>query len=224
MPQGGESLPRKELMDKATWHQQVDAEVARAQQDNIPLSVIFIDINAFKSINDELGHVAGDEVIGAVGNLVAFVSYELRTDDNNTLGRADVVSYGNNESEICHGTGRIGGDEFAILAQVGELGTRGLLRRLRHAFEEYVELPGNKQLKDLGVGLAIGAATLNEGMTTKQLLAQADEAMYQDKLKQLPQLNDEQEAFVQETMTNLQKHGIRPRDLEKYLRRRRKNG
>lgn len=220
---GGENLHRKELMDKATWHEQVNAEVANAKLANTPLSVIFIDINAFKSINDDLGHVVGDEVINAVGNLVSFVSHELRSDDNNALGRVDKVSHGTNWDNQCHGSGRIGGDEFAILAPVGELGVRGLMERLRKTFQEYVERPDNKEIKNLGVGLAIGAATLNEEMTARDLLSKADEAMYQDKLEQLPKLNADQEAFVQETIANLQKLGIRPRDLEKHLRRQRRN-
>jgi diguanylate cyclase (GGDEF)-like protein len=71
--------------------QRIDEEIARSVRSRSPLSLLMIDVDNFKSVNDNFGHVVGDHVLASVGAVLRHV------------GRAfDLVS-------------RIGGDEFAVL-------------------------------------------------------------------------------------------------------------
>lgn len=79
-----------QLPNRRVWREALEAEVARAAH-GAPLSLAFVDLDHFKRINDELGHLAGDEVLKAVAK-------EIRQSV-----RADQVA------------GRLGGEEFAII-------------------------------------------------------------------------------------------------------------
>lgn len=209
-----------ELMDKASWEAKVKFEVAFAENSGDPLSVMFIDINAFKLINDELGHNVGDEVINDVGHLATYVAYQLRTSPGSRKPRngrsmEDIVGYsGPSEARA----GRIGGDEFGIIAlNTDETGVENLKKRLRVSFEAYMQLPAQSKLHELGMGLAIGSATYRDGMTASQLLGEADQAMYTDKKAQLPELTREQLELVQFVEKAIEEADWRKRDFIRHL-------
>jgi diguanylate cyclase (GGDEF)-like protein len=93
-----------------TFHERAEAEVARAQRYQSELSFAYLDLDDFKAINDELGHVEGDRVL-------LEVSHVMRTEVRAT----DTV-------------GRVGGDEFAILMpETGARAARCVIERLRDA-------------------------------------------------------------------------------------------
>src|SRR5690606_5381175 len=74
-----------------TFYERLEAELARSQRHRHRATLLVIDVDDFKSINDQHGHLAGDDVLALIGSV-------LRSD-----GRvSDIV-------------GRIGGDEFAVL-------------------------------------------------------------------------------------------------------------
>jgi diguanylate cyclase (GGDEF)-like protein len=120
-------------------------------------AVLFLDLDDFKHVNDQMGHDAGDALLSAVGHRIVA---SIRPDD---LG--------------C----RIGGDEFAVLlphtSQLDEAETVG--RRLLDAMLATVPIEG----QDLVVPASIGAAAIGVGETVPvdELLRRADVAMYHAK-------------------------------------------
>ena len=116
-------------------------------------SVLFIDLNKFKRVNDELGHKAGDELLVQVAN---------------------VIKEQTRASDI---TARFGGDEFIILmennaANEGEK----VAKRIHYAILEAV----SSSITSLGFGVSIGIALMSshEQLSLKKLIHVADEAMY----------------------------------------------
>ena len=132
----------------------IGRELQRHDRHGIPLSLLFIDIDRFKAVNDVLGHDAGDEVLRRVA---AFLLGNIR--------EADYVF-------------RWGGDEFLILLSCGEDEARArgiaLQRDFARSFD-MTSLPSR-------VGLSIGCAELTPDMdTVLALIRLADERMYEDK-------------------------------------------
>jgi diguanylate cyclase (GGDEF)-like protein len=116
-------------------------------------SLIYCDLDGFKSINDQWGHDAGDVVLQVVGTWL-----------QNALRSADVIA-------------RVGGDEFVVLAQAGAEQAAQLVERIRTAFAEPVE-DGTLSF-DVGVSIGVATATTAEGI--RRLLADADAAMRREK-------------------------------------------
>jgi diguanylate cyclase (GGDEF)-like protein len=134
--------------------QVMDRELQRHTRFKLPLSLLFIDVDRFKAVNDSLGHEAGDRVLQYVAR---FLKRHIR--------EADYVF-------------RYGGDEFlALITCAGEEARRKGLR-LKAAFAaapEAVHLPP-------GIGLSVGHIEVPEGTTDlTPLVNEADKRMYQDK-------------------------------------------
>jgi diguanylate cyclase (GGDEF)-like protein len=136
--------------------QVMDRELQRHARFKLPLSLLFIDIDRFKQINDTLGHEAGDRVLQYVAR---FLKKHIR--------EADYVF-------------RWGGDEFLVLITCsGDEAARkaALLKSSFDAAPEAVELPP-------GIGLSVGwAAVPPETEDLLPLVHEADERMYADKGK-----------------------------------------
>ncbi len=113
-------------------------------------SVVLLDLDDFKPVNDQFGHPAGDAVLAAVGDRIT-----------RWLGRYESA-------------GRIGGDEFAILA-VHDARLPGRLSALRDA----ITAPVGHEGLTLKVGVSAGSAQVTDGLS--QALGDADEAMYEAK-------------------------------------------
>lgn len=134
------------------------AERLQTQQrlDHEPLAVLLFDLDRFKTINDELGHAAGDAV------LQLFASTTTRT-----LG-GDVLF------------GRIGGEEFAAMLPVGDLGeATAIADRVRRKFATAASsyVAGDVQ-PTVSVGVSMG---WDAAQSVAQLLAAADQALYRAK-------------------------------------------
>jgi diguanylate cyclase (GGDEF)-like protein len=117
-----------------------------------PVAVLLLDLDDFKSVNDGLGHAAGDE-------LLVQVTERLRA----TTREGDTVA-------------RLGGDEFAVLTEDDSDAT-GLARRILHALDQPILLQGRR----LSVHASIGIALLGDGparLSGEDLLRRADLAMY----------------------------------------------
>ncbi|MCG8417275.1 MAG: diguanylate cyclase [Proteobacteria bacterium] len=130
-------------------------ELNRAQRSAGKLSVMVIDLNGFKAINDEFGHAAGDEVLRIVAACL-----------NEAVRSSDTVA-------------RFGGDEFVIiLPQAGKDAAARLADRIRGQVAKAADRAGMGDK----LGAAIGLAEFDpDGDTPSTLLLRADKAMYIDK-------------------------------------------
>ncbi|MCC6644813.1 MAG: GGDEF domain-containing protein [Polyangiaceae bacterium] len=138
---------------------QLDLRVEQAVDDAVaegtPLSLIVLDIDHFKKVNDERGHSAGDEVLRRVA---AALAARLRRDD--------VI-------------GRYGGEEFVIVAEADLDAAAQLAERLRAELAaEPIDLPGGA----LRVTVSAGVAALGEaGASAKDVFELADRRLYEAK-------------------------------------------
>jgi len=120
-------------------------------------SLVLIDLNGFKDVNDRLGHLAGDEVIRSVG---ATLRLEFPS--------ADLVA-------------RWGGDEFAVIVNCSEKDAQARVDRIRRApIGECRVLKDGKPLT-VSVNAAFGVVGWNGSETGAGLLARADSCMYRQK-------------------------------------------
>jgi diguanylate cyclase (GGDEF)-like protein len=130
-------------------------ERSRAERMGEPYSVCVIDIDHFKSINDTLGHAAGDAVLR---HFASIAPRGLRAIDT---------------------FGRFGGEEFLlVLPGTGRQGALAAAERMRAAVHD-ASFPGLPP--DRRVTITIGVATHAKGEEATALLARADEALYQGK-------------------------------------------
>jgi diguanylate cyclase (GGDEF)-like protein len=136
------------------FHEVIGRELQRHRRYHLPLSIVFIDIDRFKAINDTLGHETGDRVLRDVA---AFVLRNVR--------EADYVF-------------RWGGDEFLVLLSCGEEEARSRGAALQSAFAaapETASLPP-------GVGISIGCVEIPpDTRDVLPFIQSADERMYADK-------------------------------------------
>jgi diguanylate cyclase (GGDEF)-like protein len=136
---------------------QEELRAALASDDDVAL--VFLDLDGFKSVNDELGHTAGDVVL-------AEVARRIRA----TVRAEDAVA-------------RLGGDEFVIVVQ-GEAtaAVDDLATRLRLAVEHPIEVSG----VSVQVGASCGAVVAGSRDHVDSLLRRADRAMYEAKRASRP--------------------------------------
>jgi diguanylate cyclase (GGDEF)-like protein len=129
-------------------------EISRCRRAASTLTVLMMDLDRFKQVNDTHGHRAGSRMLGALGPLIA-----------RTLRTADFVA-------------RYGGDEFfALLPDTGYEQAQHVIARVEEAVNAHrMEVGGGQWVS---VGISIGAAELGrDGETLEELLIKADLAMY----------------------------------------------
>lgn len=132
------------------FHEMLQMELDRIRRYPQPLTVVFIDIDNFKTINDTFGHPMGDKVL-------RFIADELRSQ----LRRTDVVA-------------RVGGDEFALLLpSLRQPEAEVVLSKVRAGLAEAL------QRQNMPLTLSVGAVTcLNPPQGAHQVIHLADELMY----------------------------------------------
>jgi diguanylate cyclase (GGDEF)-like protein len=140
------------MLNRRAFLARADALIAQARRLQHPLTLLILDLDNFKSINDTYGHAAGDAVLGGVARAVA-----------SQLREVDVF-------------GRIGGEEFGILMPAADRGG-GLVaaERLRRAVEA-------AEIRHHGITLrttaSFGLAMLSRDCSRERLLGAADAALY----------------------------------------------
>ncbi len=137
------------LWNRRFFDQTVDAEMARAERHRQPLSLLFIDVDRFKHVNDEFGHAVGDQVLQAVATIL---SQRCRAGDR-------VV--------------RWGGDEFAVLATFSGSHAVALLAEDLRRQVDRAEMPAG-----LHVTLSIGGAQFLPGESQAVWFDRADAQVY----------------------------------------------
>ncbi|MEM6625734.1 MAG: GGDEF domain-containing protein [Pseudomonadota bacterium] len=144
--------PLLPVFNRRAFVRELSRLLSFARRYDMDASVVYFDLDGFKTVNDRYGHAAGDAVLQAV---------------------CDVLVRQTRESDLI---GRLGGDEFAVvLAQLGAEAAAVKAASLQHAIEaEHIEFEG----ETLSVGASYGLCplVLDEGVEIQ--LARADEAMY----------------------------------------------
>jgi diguanylate cyclase (GGDEF)-like protein len=138
-------------------HERLGEEVIRAQRSRRPLSVLMIDLDDFKLVNDTFGHLFGDRVLAWAGELI-----------RSTLRGSDVPA-------------RYGGDEFAvILPETDGEAARRVAERILQACR--MRAFRGESRGPLPIGLSIGLATFpTDARGAQELVAAADRALYRVK-------------------------------------------
>jgi diguanylate cyclase (GGDEF)-like protein len=150
--------PLTGLANRALFLDRVEHAINKQQRDSLLLGVLYIDLDGFKPINDNLGHAAGDELL---------VSIAQRLVSSVRLG--DTVA-------------RLGGDEFAVLLEDvdTELAATALAARIVDVLGTPAQIHGHEVKVTASVGVTLhesGAEQVGE------LLRHADIAMYAAKLQ-----------------------------------------
>ncbi|MDH5490755.1 MAG: GGDEF domain-containing protein, partial [Myxococcales bacterium] len=146
------------LYNRHYFEDRLRAEVGYARRHGEDLSLLFLDADHFKRVNDTYGHAAGDEVLRSLG------AYLL-----STVRDEDIAA-------------RIGGEEFVILLRgIGSQGASGAAERLRAGAEALaIEHEGRSITITVSIGLCSLAEDDGIG-SAAELLARADGALYQAK-------------------------------------------
>ncbi len=141
------------LGNRRMFDVRLEEEAARAQEAGLPLSLIVLDIDHFKRVNDTFGHAVGDVVIRHVAATVAAVA--------------------RNADTVC----RIGGEEFVVIVPRLEPAlARDMAEAVRDAVRSAVVPAGNG--RTVAATVSLGFATLRPGETVAALFARADGALY----------------------------------------------
>jgi diguanylate cyclase (GGDEF)-like protein len=139
------------LYNRRFFSIRLEEEVSRYRRFNHPVSVVLLDLDAFKAVNDDLGHGAGDETLRAMAEILLKQSRGINV--------------------IC----RYGGDEFAVLlVETSKSGARLYADRIRYVLSTWTFAHGRR------VTASFGIASLPEDVApaAEELIRAADEALY----------------------------------------------
>jgi diguanylate cyclase (GGDEF)-like protein len=139
------------IFNRRFFELRIAEELERSRRFNTGMAVVMVDIDQFKRLNDEFGHLLGDEVLRQVSSIF-----------HQQLRKIDVVC-------------RYGGEEFAILlAQTNQQHALGVAEKLRRMVETW-QFPGVPR----PVTISVGAATCpDHGVTRDELVKAADLGLY----------------------------------------------
>lgn len=147
------------LSNRRHFAECLNIEWKRTCRDRLSLSVLMIDIDHFKGLNDSFGHLYGDEVLQQVARII-----------QSSLRRpADFVA-------------RYGGEEFVVLLpNTNELGAKEVAERIRNnLYENKIEAAGSTHLS---VSVGVACSSTVSGASPDEVLGFADEALYSAKAR-----------------------------------------
>lgn len=145
------------LYNSRYLNQYLQQEVKRSKRYGFSVSLMFLDLDGFKSVNDRHGHLAGSRTLAEVGKVIRA-----------TVRETDIVS-------------RYGGDEFTVvLPQTTAEGAVSIARRLRESLAEYVFLESYGIQVRITASIGISCYP-DHGETREDLIGHADRAMYRVK-------------------------------------------
>jgi len=170
--ESGERDALSGLRNRGAFEESMRNLLPRAQAEGRPLSLVVVDIDHFKKVNDIWGHQAGDEAIAGIGKLIG------------KMVRG------------CDTAGRIGGEEFCIAIwncpnNAGEQ----LADRIRQGF---AALKHSGLSDDVRLTASFGVATARDGEAYEQLFARADAALYRAKSNGRNRVENAEERHVEE--------------------------
>jgi diguanylate cyclase (GGDEF)-like protein len=144
------------LLNRRAVMQKLDEQVQHAKRYEEPLSIIMLDIDHFKKVNDRYGHIIGDNVLEKVASVISSV-----------VRATDIV-------------GRYGGEEFIVILPHTEGSvTLTVSERIRKAVEEAEMVGSNGDTFSVTVSQGVGSYIQDEDINS--LIQRADAALYQAK-------------------------------------------
>jgi diguanylate cyclase (GGDEF)-like protein len=139
------------LYNRRSGEQRLAEEISRARRHNRPLTILLLDLNGLKDVNDKFGHAAGDELIRCFAE---YLSKAIRGSDLAV---------------------RLGGDEFLVLLPECKLeDVHHILHRLN---DRKVEFSG----QSIAINFSAGWANFMPGESSEDLMKRADDALYANK-------------------------------------------
>lgn len=143
------------LLNRRALEERLQAEISRSSRHQVRTTIVLVDLDRFKNINDTLGHAAGDRYLVLIANLLM-----------KHVRALDVV-------------GRLGGDEFVVILPMTSMEEAKVFEaRLRAGMDEL----GSRYPEFGKATLSLGMAEApKHGATTSALLAAADQALYRAK-------------------------------------------
>jgi diguanylate cyclase (GGDEF)-like protein/PAS domain S-box-containing protein len=140
------------LANRRSFAERLAVEMARARRSGRPLGLVILDVDRFKTINDDHGHLVGDHVLAALARIVEVETREV-----------EMVA-------------RVGGEEFAVLLpETDAYGAMSAAERIRLAVAR-AEVPGVGKIT-----ISLGVAELHPGDDPDDLVRRADHALYRAK-------------------------------------------
>lgn len=160
-----QELEKKNTLDALTgirnrsyFDKKYQAELRRSKREQTQLSVVMLDIDHFKSVNDIHGHLMGDECIKVVANILK-QSLKRPSDD------------------VC----RYGGEEFAMILPSTDLeGALTLVEKIRVEISA-TDIVLNEAIVKVTISAGVGTATADVTMNEESILAMADQQLYKAK-------------------------------------------
>ncbi len=141
------------LANRGLFRDRVEHAVLRAKRQNVPVAVLFLDIDNFKNINDSFGHSAGDQLLMTLAQRL-----------QSCVRVGDTVA-------------RLGGDEFAVLLEDNKQPENAIF--VAERILEISNRPITLENREISVGVSIGIAISEMGAeNANELLRNADVAMY----------------------------------------------
>ncbi len=140
------------------FQDQLETEITRCRRYGHPLSLLLLDLDFFKKVNDTYGHPAGDHVLREVGNTLG-----------NLIRTSDTVA-------------RYGGEEFAvILPETATTGGKVLAQRIRRGIEQ-LKISFEKQSIPVTTSIGLSCTDMIDGeMSKTEIISRSDQALYKAK-------------------------------------------
>jgi diguanylate cyclase len=150
--------PLTGLAGRAVFLHRTQLGLDRLRRSRSTLAMLFLDLDRFKMLNDTLGHSAGDELLVAAAERL-----------KSAVRRTDTVA-------------RLGGDEFAVLCEdiTSHEEVTVIVERIREAIARPMRIGRNDVVTDVSIGIAF---TTDPEINPKELMANADTAMYHAKAR-----------------------------------------
>ena len=144
-----------QLFNRGFFEKKFSQEFEAAQSDNHPLSLVIVDIDLFKKINDTYGHLAGDKILQDLGKILT-----------SSVREEDLVF-------------RFGGEEFIIILHEEKEEAQKVAERIRQKVEDFSR-KGNEGPEKFTISLGV-ASYPEDAQNARELLIKADQALYQAK-------------------------------------------
>jgi len=139
------------LYNRRFFSVRLEEEMSRYRRFNHPVSLVLMDLDGFKAVNDEMGHMVGDETLRDIGQIL--------------------MKHSRGINVVC----RYGGDEFAVLlVETSKAGAQLYADRIRQIIESY---PFSHR-RSITASFGIASLPDDEATTSEHLIRAADEALY----------------------------------------------